>query len=87
VPLLAFMAGWILVVHFIDLWWQVKPNLYLATSGDPTYAHAVLSWLDIALWLAMAGIVAGATIWRAGRHAIAPYNDPYYPASLHFENV
>jgi hypothetical protein len=86
-PILTFMCGWILVVHFIHLWWVIKPNLFLATGFNPVYEQAALTWIDASLWLGMVGIVVAATMWRASRHAIAPYNDPYYPASLQFENV
>ncbi len=87
IPLLAIMCGWLLVMHFIDLWWVVKPNLFVATGNDPQYANAVLSWMDISLWLGFFGVFIGATIWRASRHATAPYNDPYYASSLHFQNI
>jgi hypothetical protein len=86
-PFLAVMCGWLLVVHFIDLFWIAKPNLYVATGLDPRYEHAAFSWMDLTLWLGFASLMAGATLWRAGRHAVTPYNDPYYAASLHFENV
>ncbi len=86
-PVLAFMCGWILVMHFIDLFWLAKPSIYLATGESELYEHAAFSWMDIALWLGFLGLFAGATVWRLGRHAVAPYNDPYYAFSLRFENV
>jgi hypothetical protein len=85
--LLAIMCGWILVVHFLDHFWLAKPSLYVATGLDVRYAHAAFSWMDLSLWLAFFGLFVGATLWRASRHATAPYNDPYYAASLKFENV
>jgi hypothetical protein len=86
-PLLAIMCGWLLVMHFVDLWWVAKPNLYVATGLDPQYAHAALTWMDLTMLIGFVGILAGATMWRSARHATAPYTDPYYPASLQFENV
>jgi hypothetical protein len=86
-PALAVMCGWLLVMHFIDHWWVVKPNLFVATGMDVRYERATLSWVDLTMWLGMFGLFAGATLWRASRHAIAPYNDPYYASSLKFENV
>lgn len=86
-PLLAIMCGWILVMHFVDLWWVIKPNLFVATGLDPQYAHAAFTWMDITFWLGFAAVLIGATMWRSARHAIAPYNDPYYAASMQFENV
>jgi hypothetical protein len=70
----------------VDLWWLIKPNLYVAT-GNEAYEHAALYWTDITLWLGFVGIFMGATIWRASRHSITPYNDPYFNFSLRFQNA
>ncbi len=86
VPVLAIMCGWTLVMHWIDLWWLIRPNLYLAT-GNEAYAHAAIAWTDIALFVGMFGLYLGATLWRASRHSITPYNDPYFDFSLRFQNV
>ncbi len=86
VPILAVMCGWILVMHYIDLWWQIRPSLYVATHND-AYLDAAFIWTDFALWIGMVGLFVGATMWRASRHAITPYNDPYYAFSLRFQNV
>ena len=85
-PVLAIMCVWLLVMHWIDLWWLIKPNLYVAT-GNEAYEHAAIYWTDITLWLGFVGIFAGATLWRASRHSITPYNDPYFNFSLRFQNV
>jgi hypothetical protein len=87
VPILTFMCVWMLVIHFVHLWWMIKPNLFVATGFEPLYQFAALTWIDVALWLGMTGLFFGATMWRASRQAIAPYNDPHYAASLRFENV
>ena len=84
--ILAVMCGWVLVMHWVDLWWLIKPNLYLATR-DEAYQHAALTWTDFTLWLGMMGVFVGATLWRASRHSVTPYNDPYYAFSLRFQNV
>ena len=86
VPVLAIMCGWTLVMHWIDLWWLIRPNLYVAT-GVEAYAHAAITFTDIALFVGIFGIYLGATLWRASRHSITPYNDPYFDFSLRFQNV
>ena len=43
--------------------------------------------VDFTAWFGMFGIFLGATFWRAGRHSLTPYNDPYFADSLRFENV
>ncbi len=86
VPVLAVMCVWTLVMHWIDLWWVIRPSLYVAT-GNEAYQHAGFVWTDLALTLGMVGLFAGVTMWRASRHSITPYNDPYYAFSLRFQNV
>lgn len=86
-PILTFMCAWLLAIHFVHLWWMIKPSLFVGTGFEPLYQFAALTWIDISLWLGMAGLFLGATMWRASRQAIAPYNDPHYAASLRFENV
>ena len=48
---------------------------------------AYFSWVDLACWLGLFGLFIGVTLFRASRHAVTPYNDPYYNDSLHFHNV
>lgn len=87
VPILAIMAGWIVTIHFVDLWWIIKPNLLIASGMDLAYEDAALSWMDLTLGLGFFALMLGFTFWRQARHAVAPYNDPFYRTSLHFENV
>ncbi|MEM1041567.1 MAG: hypothetical protein AAGI91_02965 [Bacteroidota bacterium] len=85
-PILAIMCVWTLVMHYIDLWWQIRPSLYVATHKE-IYQDAAFVWTDFALWFGMVGLFFGATLWRASRHSITPYNDPYYAKSLRFQNI
>ncbi|MEM9996855.1 MAG: hypothetical protein AAF809_04070 [Bacteroidota bacterium] len=48
---------------------------------------ASLVLTDVAAWLGLAGLWLGAILWRNSRHAVTPYNDPYFHDSLKFENV
>lgn len=84
--ILAVMCGWLLVMHWVDLWWVIRPNLYIATQNE-AHAHAAIVWTDIALFVGIVGLYVAATVWRASRHSITPYNDPYYDFSLRFQNV
>ncbi|HLT48488.1 MAG TPA: hypothetical protein VK002_14735 [Rubricoccaceae bacterium] len=120
-PVLAFMCGWLLVMHWIDLFWQAMPTI-MAEAGHTAMAqaahgaeaagaaagtgHAVaypifdtaeladvsssaqarFAWADFAAWLGLFGVFVGATLWRAGRHSLTPYNDPYFADSVRFEN-
>ncbi|HIL58202.1 MAG TPA: hypothetical protein EYG39_09885 [Rhodothermales bacterium] len=139
-PILGVMAGWLLVMHWIDLWWVAMPSIIPA--GDhygAAEAHALLApamegaqtvltnmqqapilsdgvpeiaspesalpeaalfdtlkahlvpakfhLVDILCGLGFLFLLPGLTLLRASRHALTPYNDPYFDDSLRFENV
>ena len=145
-PVLAVMAVWILVVHWVDLWWiampamegeyevveevsaappaaddaqalivpaqavgafnddvgvddldgPLDPAMDAATPGpgetpatefDVDVIPPALPVLEMAIWLGLFGLFLGATVLRLRRHAMTPYNDPYFAESLRFENV
>ena len=122
-PALATMAVWLLVMHWVDLWWIAMPSMHvlpeaghaaLSAGGSDLLAslqavapaeavqeavhgpaegmglHVVaphLPFVEMAIWLGLFGLYVGAALMRLGRHALTPYGDPYYAASLRFENV
>ena len=49
-------------------------------------AHAHFAWVDFTAWFGLFGLFLGATLWRAGRHSLTPYNDPTFADSVRFEN-
>jgi hypothetical protein len=60
----------------------------MAEHGEHAVAHpAHFTWMDFALGVGMFLVFFGTAMWRSGRHAITPYNDPYFKESLRFENV
>jgi hypothetical protein len=72
---LRFISVWLLVMHWVDLYWIVMPSLH---------HHGVhLSWIDLAC---MAGI-GGIFVWRFWRtvvpHPLVPVGDPLLDASIH----
>jgi len=75
---LKIMAGWLLLMHWVDLNWIIVPSM-----GD----HASwISWIDIA---SMAGI-GGIFMWlfwkRLFANALVPINDPRLGSSIKFIN-
>ena len=102
VPVLAVMAVWTLVMHWMDHFWVAMPvvdilhGAELHATGAASEAvhevaehapHAGFHWVDFAAWFGLFGLFLGATLWRAGRHSATPYNDPYFAQSVRFENV
>jgi hypothetical protein len=77
--LLASVAGWMLLMHYIDLYWMIMPAL---SSHGPA-----VHWLDAAAFLAVGGTFALAFWARLRRHALAPVRDVRFERSLEFRNV
>jgi hypothetical protein len=78
-PLLSGLAVWILVAHYVDMYWLIAPALH---KREP---HP--SWLDpVALLLVLGGAVALA-IWRARGYPLIPAADPRLPASMAYEGL
>ena len=76
---LAVGGVWLLVMHFVDLYWQVMPTLH--PEGFRPSA------LDVAALVAMGGCFLAAASWLMRRQALVPLRDPRIAESLAFENV
>lgn len=76
---LAVGAVWLLVMHYVDLYWQVMPTLH-PEGFSP-------SLLDVAALLAVGGSFVAAVTWLLRRQALVPLRDPRIAESLAFENV
>jgi hypothetical protein len=76
---LALGAAWLLVMHFVDIYWQVMPTLH-PEGFSP-------SVLDVAAFVTVGGCFLAAVGWLMRRQALVPLRDPRLPESLAFENV
>lgn len=75
---LVFWAIWMLVVHYVDLYWLVMPNFE---------AHRIpFSVLDVLCWIGLAAVFAAAAIARARKGNLIPTRDPRLGSSMAFEN-
>ena len=78
VPLMVFWAAWLLVMHWVDLYWLIMPEF----SPEQVSLRAVDGTLLLGLggvFIATLGVVAG------GRPLICR-RDPRLVESLNFEN-
>jgi hypothetical protein len=75
---LAFWAVWILVIHYVDLFWLIYPN------GSP---EVPIGLVDILCWVGLVGLFVGVSAWRAQRANLIPIGDPRLKDSLAFENA
>ncbi|MBI5083387.1 MAG: hypothetical protein HZB13_02165 [Acidobacteria bacterium] len=77
--LLGFFAGWMIVMHYCDLFWQVMPVLHAKGFA--------FSWMDPAAWLAV-GSTYGLVFWSGFRRTpLVPVGDPRLEQCLAFHNA
>lgn len=75
---LGFWAVWLLIFHWVDLYWQVWPNAY--EEGVP------FGLMDILAFVGMAGVFVAALGRRGRGISLVPEKDPRLGESLAFEN-
>jgi hypothetical protein len=73
---LAAVSAWVVLMHFIDVYWLVMPALHRR--------GVVPHWLDLAALFGIGGVVVAYGVWRFRGRVVAPVGDPRYPASLEF---
>ena len=76
---LALGGAWLLVMHFVDVYWQVMPTLH------PEGVR--VSPLDVAAFAAVGGCFVAAGGWLMRRQALVPLRDPRLAESVAFENA
>lgn len=76
---LALVAIWMIFMHWIDMYWLVKPNF------DRHGARFGIA--DIGALLLMIGVGAFAVARRATGSALFPLHDPRVPEALRLENL
>lgn len=75
---LAIGGAWLLLMHFVDLYWQVMPTLHPAGFSP--------SLLDVAALMTVGGCFVAVASWLLRRQALVPIGDPRLAESLAFEN-
>jgi hypothetical protein len=75
---LAFFAVWMMVMHFVDLFWLVMPSL----TPDGVSFHA----MDLTAWLGVGGVFVAWFARTASKVNLIPVKDPNLANSLAFEN-
>ena len=84
--LLSIAAIWMLVMHFIDLYWLIMPNLYHNLEKQDIH----FSWFHLiplmTSFLGMGGLLMAVIAWRMKDISLIPKNDPRFSESISFEN-
>jgi len=73
---LAAVAVWILIIHYVDIYWIVMP----AAGGDQLALH----WTHLTAFLGVGGVAVASAVWllRGGRPV--PVKDPFLEDSLRY---
>jgi hypothetical protein len=73
------VAAWILVIHYVDLYWCVMPQL------NPGWATP--DWSNLAAFLGVGGLFAFVAVARWQGRPSVPVKDPFLPESLAYHTV
>jgi hypothetical protein len=73
------VTAWVLIMHWVDLFWLVMPS---ASPADPV-PHVV----DIAVLVALVALQLAAAAFVVRRRSLVPERDPRLAESLAFENA
>ncbi|HEU4385064.1 MAG TPA: hypothetical protein VFR85_16390 [Anaeromyxobacteraceae bacterium] len=74
---LAFMAVWILVVHYVDIYWVVMPRLHPAAPRP--------GLVDLFAWVGIGAAALAFALWRLRGVSPVPVKDPFLPDSIGYE--
>lgn len=82
---LAFWAGWLLVMHYLDLYWLIWPVLGMDSGVD--YLILIDPLLAVLTLLGVGGLFAAAVIRTLAGRPLIPVGDPRLDESLAFKNL
>ena len=77
-PALAFWAVWMLIMHWIDLWWIVLPSFEETQWFVPT--------VELGCLLLIGGVCFAVAVRLAADRNLVPVGDPRLAESVRFEN-
>ncbi len=79
VTALKIVSVWLILMHWVDLYWVVMPSLH---------HHGVhLSWIDAATMLGIGGVFMFVFWNKLTAHPLLPVKDPGLEESMHFHNI
>lgn len=73
---LGVIAAWLLVMHYVDVYWLVLPALH--TTGPRPH------WLDLTALAGVGGLVTAFAVWRLRGVPLVPVGDPRIEKSKRF---
>lgn len=73
------MAIWILMMHFVDLYWLIVPNF--------SKNHIPFDWKDLLLFFGFWAVFLGVFCLVSKKYALVPVKDPRLPESLAYQTI
>jgi hypothetical protein len=73
------MATWMLVIHYLDIYWLVMPNFH--------HEGVQFHWLDLACLAGVLGVFLTVFTRKLVGHALVPVGDPRLPECLSVEHL
>lgn len=74
-------AVWLLVWHYVDLFWQMKPNMHHG------HGEAVIGLTEILAFVGVGGVFLALTSFFLTRAPLVPVKDPMLHLSMRYEDV
>lgn len=78
--LLAGWSAWLLVMHWLDLYWLIMPQL--SKGAGPSFGL-----VDLCCLIGLGCLYASTVLWATGDHALIAVRDPRLAESLAFKNL
>ena len=79
VAIRSFAAGWVLLMHFVDMYWLVMPNIDHHFHFNPL--------MDLGCLFFVGGLMLALMFKRLAAEPIIPLRDPRLDRALNFENA
>jgi hypothetical protein len=76
---LGVMAAYVLVVHYVDVYWVMMPALQHDAAGPTPH------WTDLAALVGVGGAAVAFVTWRLRGKPAVPVGDPYLEDSLRYD--
>ncbi|MBI4041770.1 MAG: quinol:cytochrome C oxidoreductase [Deltaproteobacteria bacterium] len=77
--ILGFSALWLLIMHYVDLFWLIMPNL--------SPKEVPLGWLEVVAFFWVLSLIGLVITFRWKHHAYVPVCDPHLKESLEFHQL
>ena len=84
-PILMFWAAWVLVFHWVDLFWVIMPELDVNHATGLSRVH--FGVVEILCFLGVGGIFLATYLRFLAKNALRPLHDPRIDESVIFQNI